>query len=540
MGIPGAVSLHSASCRRHGSLRRRVLTTGGLALLLVAVMSSFGLAPVSAGAHAGSVASPEVVHTRTGPTGYEVTFRIHDPSATRMRIKGEWSFSSAADIAAAPLKPTPRLPSQWQPGDFPLGSPNSPAPNWPVADMVKNKATGVWSYTTPLPSGVFNYQLYRDCDAAVPELSGCVASSDPANPPWNNRGSVQLTSQVYVPSDKRFGTVDYSWQAPTPARQRGTLQSVSYPSPLSTNPVGSHDLVVYTPPGYDPNRATPYPLFVLSHGGGGNEVDWSTQGVMGPIVDNLIAAGRMQPAIIAMTNFGGLAGDEPGYDSDVRNAVIPFLEKNYNITGSASGRALAGLSGGATRVNEVLFNNAAAFGYVAVWSAPRGLPAEGDPAFTNPDLKKLLGLHIGVGVQDVGGLAGQNTHTEQLRLAAAGIPFVAFNIDGGHTWDYWRQALRNFLTRVAFRTTATTLHATPTPAGVVLRAVVTPATEEPASPTGKVQFTVDGSAYGAPRPLHNGVAELTIPASGMSSTTASYGATYGGDRYYTASTATSS
>src|SRR3954462_12434044 len=105
--------------------------------------------------------APQGVHTGTGRTGYEVTFRITDPSAQRMRIKGEWYFSDAADIAAASAppnapsnNPNPRLPSQWQVGDFPLAAPNTNAANWPVADMTKD-ANGVWSLTTPLPSGWF-------------------------------------------------------------------------------------------------------------------------------------------------------------------------------------------------------------------------------------------------------------------------------------------------------------------------------------------------------------------------------------------------
>jgi len=40
-------------------------------------------------AQAPAVVSPEVTHTGTGPTGYTVTFRISDPTATRMRIRGE-------------------------------------------------------------------------------------------------------------------------------------------------------------------------------------------------------------------------------------------------------------------------------------------------------------------------------------------------------------------------------------------------------------------------------------------------------------------
>jgi hypothetical protein len=46
-----------------------------------------------------------------------------------MRVKGEWFFSNASDIAAASAPPNapsnnpdPRLPAHWQVGDFPLAT----------------------------------------------------------------------------------------------------------------------------------------------------------------------------------------------------------------------------------------------------------------------------------------------------------------------------------------------------------------------------------------------------------------------------------
>src|SRR4051794_7162860 len=112
----------------------------------VAGLVSLGVLMSAPGARAQA---PVVTQTGTGPTGYEVTFRITDASAQRMRIKGEWYFSSAADIAAASAppnlpsnNPNPRLPTQWKPGDFPIGSPNNAGANWPVHDMVKG-ADGV-------------------------------------------------------------------------------------------------------------------------------------------------------------------------------------------------------------------------------------------------------------------------------------------------------------------------------------------------------------------------------------------------------------
>src|SRR3954452_14852780 len=184
---------------------RRLPRAGALvgALLMAAALSA-----ATAHAQVPAVVSPQVVHTGTAPTGYEVTFRIGDASARRMRIKGEWFFSDEAHSSFDPPTSEGRLPSQWKPGDFPLGSPNTTDPNWPVADMVKG-SDGVWTYTTPLPSGWFTYQFYKDCNAAAPLLAGCTAMPDPSNPPWGTTiASTAPNSQVYVPSDPAFGTED--------------------------------------------------------------------------------------------------------------------------------------------------------------------------------------------------------------------------------------------------------------------------------------------------------------------------------------------
>ena len=67
--------------------------------------------------------SPEVIHTGTGPTGYQVTFRIYDPTATKMYLRGEWYFSIAASTTLT--SSLGLLPSQWVPGAFPIAYPNN-------------------------------------------------------------------------------------------------------------------------------------------------------------------------------------------------------------------------------------------------------------------------------------------------------------------------------------------------------------------------------------------------------------------------------
>jgi enterochelin esterase-like enzyme len=513
-------------------MRKRLLTKTRVRLAagVSAGLLALGAAP-AARAQAPAVVSPEVTHTGTAPTGYTVTFRIYDPTATRMRIRGEWFFSGPNDTTTT--SSAGRLPSQWQVGDFPIANPNSgAAANWPVADMTLDPSTGIWSYTTPMPSGTYTYGFYRNCDAPAPQLAGCAEISDPSNPPFNlvggvNQGAVEPTSQVYVPSDPAFGTRDLSQEAPNPVH--GTVVDLTYADPESTNPAGQHYVAVYTPPGYDPNRAVAYPTLYLSHGGGGNEADWFTQGVANRIVDNLIAAGKMQPAVVVATNFNGLPNGNAGYQNDLLTRVIPFIESHYNVSHSASDRAFAGLSAGGSRANQLIFNATTSFGYYATWSiGTGGAPPAGDARYANPALQGLLALVVGGGRFDSITIPGKN-NLEAL-LTQNGVPFIDDTVDGGHEWYTWRLLLNHFAGSVAFRTTTAAVSAS----GNTLTATVTPATHEPAAPTGTVQFSAGGRLLGAAVPLVNGKATLPVTDTGGAGAVT---ATYSGDAFYNASSA---
>lgn len=445
---------HTSAFRNRMTARTLVRAAAAAVLTAATVLVVTGAAPSASATPAAPqgqhrLVSPEVVHTGTAPTGYEVTFRFYDPSASSVRIRGEWFFSDPAQTSLTSSQGL--LPSQWQPGDFPIAFPNQgPAPNWPVADMTLDQATGVWSYTTPLPSGTFTYGFYVDCASPAPQLAGCTELSDPNNPPWNTSGSVEPTSQVYVPSDPRFGTLDLSWQAPH--RPAGRLVDVSYPDPQSTNPVGSHPLAVYLPPGYSQRHAS-YPTLYLSHGGGGNEIDWTTQGAANSILDNLIAARRIQPMVVVMTDFNNLGTcgffDASCYATDVSNYVIPFVNSHFNVSQDPDQRAFAGLSLGGLMANYLMFNDTKLFGYYGSWSiGSLGAPATSSPLWQNPDLRTRLGIQLGGGEFDSLTIPGVTNYAAS--FAANGIPFTTDLVTGGHEWYTWRQLLYNFLTTVAF------------------------------------------------------------------------------------------
>jgi enterochelin esterase-like enzyme len=351
--------------------------------------------------------------------------------------------------------------------------------------MKENPKTGVWSWTTPLPSGTFTYNFFRDC--ATDDGSGCTSLSDPSSPPWNTTGSVEPTSQVYVPSDPAFGTVDYSWQAPMAASKQGQLTDISYPTTLSTAPVGSHSLAVYTPPGYNPSRKTPYPTLYLSHGGGGQEVDWTTQGAANSVFDHLINSGKIQPTVVVMTNFNNITGGTPGYSTDLLQNVVPYVESHLNVSTNSDDRAFAGLSAGAARANDLLFNHTASFGYYGVWSGGVTTQPTTDQAAL---MAKLGGIQLGVGNQDP--IAHDSTVTEEANLPATGVPVSVDNINGGHEWYVWRIELKDFATGTLFRGTTTTAALTGQGKGTVATATVTARNTTGARPTGDVRFYLDG------------------------------------------------
>lgn len=327
-----------------------------------------------------------------------------------------------------------------------------------------------------------------------------------------------------------------SWEAPN-RHVHGSLSDVSYPDPQSTNPVGSHPLAIYLPPGYDPHRRLPYPTLYLSHGGGGNEVDWTTQGVANRIIDNLIAAHMVQPMVIVMTDFNNLGScslfDGSCYALDVSNYVIPYVEAHYNVSHNADDRAFAGLSLGGLMANYLLFNDTTLFGYFGSWSiADIGAPLTTSPLWENPALKTRLGLELGGGNFDSLTIPGLDSY--EASFTAAGIPFTDARLDAGHEWYTWRQLLYDYATTVAFRHTTTSVQlAAPRRHSIrqVAVATVTGDTSEPVPPDGTVEFYVDGQRVGHPRHLVRGRAFLQLFGDGHSVT-----AVYSGDNYYNGST----
>src|SRR6185369_8688573 len=142
-------------------------------------------------------------------------------------------------------------------------------------------ADGAWTATTagPLDQGFHYYHLTVDGGTF----------NDPGT--GNFYGSTRWESGIEIPAhDQDFYTLK---DVP-----HGNVQQILFPS-KSTNT--SRRAFVYTPPGYEKDQGTRYPVLYLQHGWGEDETAWSVQGHANLIMDNLIAQSKVKPFLIVMT-----------------------------------------------------------------------------------------------------------------------------------------------------------------------------------------------------------------------------------------------
>ncbi len=506
----------STARKRPGGGRVRAGNRRAQCVAAVAVGCSLLLAGAVAPAAADTTddldLGPQVTRTDEGPTGYSVTFRYKAPDdVEQVRIWGEWQFSSVESLVNTGTSDG-RMGWDWRPGDTVAAAGPGFFPAFPASDMALGE-DGVWTWTTPLPSGMHSYRFVHDCGGPA-GIDGCTYHYDPANPPWSaglTPTGAQTLSTVFVPEHPDFPTYDNRNHAPTPPELTGTFEHREYVSPTSTNPPGTHHLVAYLPAGYDANRPVPYPTLYLSHGFGGNESHFFVQALANYIMENLVAGGQVQPMVIVTTNFNGIPEGDAGYARDLIENVIPFIEREYNVSTLPEDRAFGGQSMGGQRGIALLYNYTPAFHYYGLWAAAGG----GNPDATQVENMRGVrgGIHMGTGLQDFVGNIGPNSIARAATLRSHGLDVVEHNVDGTHTWVAARPLLEDFLKRVVFRTTETSLSVETRGNRVThVSATVEPLGTSQAVPTGLVEFRRGDTVLGVAKLNPRGTARLRPPS----------------------------
>lgn len=383
------------------------------AIALLVALGASGQQALDSGA---PVVSPQIHGDNS------VTFRLIAPKAVRVQVAGDFLPAEGVDKEEVPL----------------------------IADMTEKD--GIWEYTTkPLASELYSYSFIVDgleiLDPNNVYINRDVASVKNIFITGNGQGD------YYKVNDVRHGTVRKVW----------------YDSPT----LGiTRRMTIYTPPGYDEDKKTRYPVFYLLHGAGGDEDAWMTLGRTSHIMDNLIAQGKAEPMIVVMTN--GNAGElsAPGEGPDGFRApvfrqkgmmdgafeisfcdVISYIERNFRVYKDKKHRAIAGLSMGGYHSMHISKYYPDMFDYVGLFSAAARFHKNSQsPVYQNEIeqienqfAKKPALYWIAIGNEDF--LYEENVKFRQI-LDERGFEYEYFENGGGHIWRNWRLYLTMFVPRL--------------------------------------------------------------------------------------------
>ena len=213
---------------------------------------------------------------------------------------------------------------------------------------------------------------------------------------------------------------------------------------------GQRELYVYTPPGYDRNKA--YPVLYLVGGSGELPSNWIYDGRVNFIMDNLLAEKKAVPMLIAIPNNQVVHRNDPKhaektfkvFEAEMRKHVIPLVEREYSVRRDPSGRALSGLSMGGRHTMFVGFNSLDLFGSFGVLSAGDVDSEKTLEKFLNtPDVnRKIDYLFIGQGKLEEQGFFGTRVAALVNALKAHGIQHEYYaGGHGAHDWSTWRHLL---------------------------------------------------------------------------------------------------
>lgn len=363
-------------------------------------------------------------------TGYTVTIVYEAPGAEKVDLAGSFAFYYDDPEIRSKTPETYYTPAEYQEGMFAIGQESHREP------MTKVEGTDLFVTTYDLPSGHYQYCFYVGDDT--------VRKDDPTNPGQyaNIEGGGKYTRSVFdVPYADVQGTAkDYAFAAKVSEDKAGTITYVNYDAIDGTK--GS--IGVYTPNGYDANRAEPYPVLYLANGTGGDETFWYGGGAAGNIFDNLIANGQMAPALIVCMNAERYTFSDPfewDYDTQIEDVVkniIPFMEANYNVDKTPEGRAFAGLSRGAFLTSRVMAKYPETFKYYGMLSGGNSTLDISDKL----DVIKTRNIMMGAGTYDFlyGGNASSVAAYEEY-LKNQGVECTNYTVNGAHEWFTWIQLL---------------------------------------------------------------------------------------------------
>ncbi|MGW4940404.1 alpha/beta hydrolase-fold protein [Actinoplanes sp. NPDC004185] len=307
------------------------------------------------------------------------------------------------------------------------------APGGSWVNMPFTRAGDRWRVTVgPLKPWFYYYKFIVDL----------ASKKDPSNP---TRITTEPTWSSFLVPGKESRLL-----ADVPAGKGGAVERLSYQSTVAGEERSAY---VWTPPGYDPARPTPYPVLYLQHGGGQNYTDWLEMGRAKQILDNEFLDGSLVPMVVVMGN-----GNVPDFPMELLENIVPAARAGYHISGDPAQQALAGLSMGGFQTFDVLKTHPGEFAYIGTFSAGISFSPTADPTGYDPTAinngTKLLRIYTG----NVTDFVYPITLGSMAAFDRVGIRYEFAGVtQGPHGWDTWQKNLIDFAPRL-FRSDASQRH----------------------------------------------------------------------------------
>ncbi len=203
---------------------------------------------------------------------------------------------------------------------------------------------------------------------------------------------------------------------------------------------------VYTPPSYSREPEKKYPVLYVQHGVGEDETGWIWNGKLNFILDNLIAEGKCREMLVVMCCGYAFLRDEdpvffPGdFGREMKESVLPFIEKHFRTAKGRHNRAMAGLSLGSAQATQIVARYQELFAHLGVFSGLRDQEMEQIIARQETYPMETVLMTAGEGEQGLD--ENQRVYTGQ--LAKLGVAGGQRNYPGYHEWHVWRASLRDF------------------------------------------------------------------------------------------------
>lgn len=135
----------------------------------------------------------------------------------------------------------------------------------------------------------------------------------------------------------------------------------------SSHVPGPVDVAVYTPPGYDPDRAERYPFILQLHGGGGSSQQLAG---MAETLEAAIDLKLIPPVVTAMPSAGrsfymDYRDGSQKWETFILSDLLPYMRQTYRIAQAREGTLVTGVSMGGMGSLRLAFKHPDAFQAVA-------------------------------------------------------------------------------------------------------------------------------------------------------------------------------